>query len=112
MQIALYPRPEKDRLLRDLQAGLGREWQVRFFGFGRFKTIIASRSPLHAVQISYSGKHEVQVEGTYAYFWSALLATVDSAIGTGVTSMTTLTEWQHMEQEIMVFLKGKYRLLT
>ena len=93
MQIALNPRPEKDRLLRDLQSGLGRTWRVRFFGFGRFKTIIASRSPLHAVQISYSGKHEAHVEGTYANFWSALLATADSAIGTGFTSMATSTEW-------------------
>ena len=87
MQIELYPRHEKERLLRDLQ---GREWQVRFFGLGRFKTIIASRSPLHAVQIVYSGQHEVQVEGTYAYFWSALLAPVDSAVGTRFVSMATL----------------------
>lgn len=112
MQIILDPRPDKERLLYDLQAGLGRTWRVRFFGLGRFKTIIASRSPLHAVQISYSGKHAVQVEGTYASAWSALIAMLDGYFGTGTSSYyPQRSDWKEMEEEIIVFLKSKYRQL-
>jgi|GEM_PF-5803531 len=61
--LLLSPRPTQEKLLYDLRAGLGRSWNVRYFGLGIYKTIIVSRSPLHAVQISFSGKNEVQVEG-------------------------------------------------
>lgn len=109
MQIALYPRPGKERLLRDLQAKLGQEWRVRFFGFGKFKTIIASRSPLHAIQISYSGKHESKVEGTYASAWSALMAVLDGYFGTGTSSYNSQrSDWKEMEADIVSFLKKRY----
>ena len=72
---------------------------------------IASRSPLHAVQISYRGQHLVQVEGTYESWWSALLAAVDNNFGTGFMSYSQMTGWQEMEHEVIEFIKDQYQEL-
>jgi|GEM_PF-6337514 len=43
--------------------------------------------------------------------WSALVASLDTIFGTGLSSYPQLTAWKHLEQEIVDFLESEYLVI-
>ncbi|MEK6481336.1 hypothetical protein WJR50_27590 [Catalinimonas sp. 4WD22] len=102
-------RPSKEALTQALKEGLGRDYNVRFFGIGPYKSIILSRSPLHAVQISYSKPNIIQIEGTYSSPFSAFMVWLDTFFGAGLSAFDSPhADWRKLEAEISTFLEDRF----
>ncbi|MDF9795087.1 hypothetical protein OKW21_000350 [Catalinimonas alkaloidigena] len=108
-QLILSERPRKETLIRVLKEGLGRDYNIRFFGVGPYKSIILSRSPLHAVQISYSKQNIIQIEGTYASPFSAFMIWLNTFFGAGLSAFDyPHADWRKLETEVSTFLKDRF----
>lgn len=108
-QLAFSHRPTKEEMILALKEELGQDYHVRFFGFGPFKSIILSRSPLNAVQISYHQPNSIQIEGTFSSPFSALMVWLDNFLGAGLSSLcVTPADWRQMETEISTFLEYRF----
>lgn len=108
-QLTFSERPSKEILIQALREGLGSNHTIRFFGIGPYKSVILSRSPLHAVQISYSKPNIIQIEGTYASPFSAFMVWLDTFFGAGLSAFDTPhADWRKLEAEVSTFLEDRF----
>lgn len=108
-QLTFTERPNKEILIQALQEGLARDYNIRFFGIGPYKSIILSLSPMHAVQISYSKPNTIQIEGTYASPFSAFMVWLDTFFGAGLSAFDSPhADWRKLETEVSTFLEDRF----
>jgi hypothetical protein len=108
-QLIFLTRPNKEILIQVLKEYLGKGYYIRFFGIGPYKSIISSRSLLHAWQISYNKPNIIQIESPFFSPFSVFMSCLDTFFGAGLSAFDSPhADWLKLEAEVSTFLKDRF----